>query len=88
MLGAAASVMLHAELIWTRYTSSLKKCLALRALLPAFIAMFLGALHNRGEVSDVRIKANDGLKSAQLRSNSAPHPSFSPSIQELIHKTF
>lgn len=49
--------MLDAELVRTRYTIPLSKCLTLVALLTAFIAMFLGALQNTREVSNDRIKA-------------------------------
>ena len=52
--------MLDAELVWTRYTISLSKCLALVALLTAFIAMFVSALQNTWEVSNDRIKVNRG----------------------------
>lgn len=52
--------MLDAELVWTRYTNSLSKCLTLVALLTAFIAMFLSALQNTWEVSNDRIKPNKG----------------------------
>lgn len=81
----AARIMLDAELVWTRYTYSLSKCLTLLALLTAFIAMSFGALHNTCDVSDDR---DEGMKSARVRSKSTPHPTFSHSMQEFIHKTF
>ena len=55
-----AGIMLDAELVWTRYTNSLSKCLTLVALLTAFITMFLSALQNTWEVSNDRIIANKG----------------------------
>ena len=88
MLRTAASIVLKAKLVWTRYADSLSKGLALLALLTAFIAMFLGTLQNISEVSDDRIKADERLKSAQVRSKSTPHPTFSNPIQEFIHEAF
>ena len=67
MLRVAARIMLDAELVRTRFTQSLSECLTLLALLTAFITMFLGALQNMGEVSNDRIKADERLKSAQVR---------------------
>lgn len=58
------------------------------ALLTAFIAMFLSALQDTWEVSNDQIKANEGMKSAQVRSKSTLHPTLSHSMQEIIHKTF
>ena len=52
--------MLDAELVWTRDTVSLSKCLTLVALLTAFIAMFVSALQNTWEVSSGQIKVNRG----------------------------
>lgn len=80
--------MLEAKLVWAPQTHSLGKCLTLLALLTAFITIFLGSLQNTWEVSDDRIKANEGLKSAQIREDSTPHSTFSHPIQEFIHKTF
>lgn len=69
--------MLEAKLVRTRYTSPLGKCLTPLALLTAFVAMFLGALQKRWEVSDDRSKPMKGLRPYSC-AQSQPHIPPSP----------